>query len=102
MIKKLAKSVTFVQHIDYGSGELIWLIADANNYGVSRYITQGQDWKTAHSIGFYSHWSTEVNYPTYEQEILAIITCIKPWYSQLTGTHFTILSDYTPLQYWKT
>ena len=44
----------------------------------------------------------EINYPTHEQEMLAIIASTKHWYPQLTGAHFTILSDHAPLQYWKT
>src|SRR5205814_10368031 len=44
----------------------------------------------------------ETNYPTHEQEILAIISCMKHWYPQLRGTHFTVLSDHAPLQYRKT
>jgi hypothetical protein len=104
MIKKLAKSVRFLQRINYESEEPVWLIADASNRGVGGYVAQGQNWKTARPIGFYSrqYRPAEVNYPTHEQEMLAIIACMKHWYPQLTGTHFTVLSDHAPLQYWKT
>jgi len=104
MIKKLAKSVQFLQRIDYESGEPIWLIADASSRGVGGYVAQGTDWKTARPIGFYSrqYRPAEANYPTHEQEMLAIISCMKHWYPQLTGAHFTVLSDHAPLQYWKT
>ena len=104
MIKRLAKSVQFLQRIDYESGEPVWLIADASNRGVGGYVAQGPDWKTARPIGFYSrqYRPAEANYPTHEQEMLAIISCMKHWYPQLTGTHFTVLSDHAPLQYWKT
>jgi Reverse transcriptase (RNA-dependent DNA polymerase)/RNase H-like domain found in reverse transcriptase/Integrase zinc binding domain/Chromo (CHRromatin Organisation MOdifier) domain/Retrotransposon gag protein len=104
MIKKLAKSVQFLQRINYESGEPVWLISDASNRGVGGYVAQGPDWKTARPIGFYSrqYRPAEVNYPTHEQEMLAIISCMKHWYPQLTGTHFTVLSDHAPLQYWRT
>jgi len=104
MIKKLAKSVQFLQRIDYESGEPIWLIADASNRGVGGYVAQGPDWKTARPIGFYSrqYRPAEANYPTHEQEMLAVISCMKHWYPQLTGAHFTVLSDHAPLQHWKT
>ena len=104
MIKKLAKSVQFLQRIDYKSGEPVWLIADASNRGVGGYVAQYPDWKTAHPIGFYSrqYRPAEANYPTHKQEMLAIISYMKHWYLQLIGTHFTVLSDHTPLQYWKT
>jgi len=104
MIKKLAKSVRFLQRINYESSEPVWLVSDASKRGVGGYVAQGRDWKTARPIGFYSrqYRPAEVNYPTHEQEMLAIIACMKHWYPQLTGTHFTVLSDHAPLQYWKT
>ena len=79
MIKKLDKSVRFLQRINYESEEPVWLIADASNRGVGGYVAQGQNWKTAHPIGFYSrqYRSAEVNYPTHEQEMLAIIIYMK-------------------------
>jgi hypothetical protein len=104
MMKKPAKSVRFLQRINYESGEPVWLIADASTRGVGGHVAQGQNWRTARPIGFYSrqYRPAEVNYPTHEQEMLAIISCMKHWYPQLTGTHFTVLSDHAPLQYWKT
>src|SRR5437667_12681158 len=51
---KLAKSVKFLQRINYESSELTWLVFDASNCRVGGYVVQGRDWKTAGSIGFYS------------------------------------------------
>ena len=67
-------------------------------------IAQGKDWKTAKPIGFYSrqYRAAEFNYPTHEQEMLAIVECMKHWYPQLTGTRFEVLTDHAPLKYWKT
>ena len=103
MIKKLAKSVQFLQCINYESGEPVWLIADASNRGVGGYVAQGLDWKTARSIGFYScqYRLAEANYSTHEQKMLIIISCMKYWYSQLMETYFTVLSNHASLQYWK-
>jgi RNase H-like domain found in reverse transcriptase/Reverse transcriptase (RNA-dependent DNA polymerase) len=103
-IKRLARSVRFLQRLDYSSGEPVWLVADASNKGVGGYVAQGPDWKTARPIGFYSrqYQSAEFNYPTHEQEMLAIVECMKHWYPQLTGTRFEVLTDHAPLRYWKT
>ena len=94
----------FLQRLDYESGEPIWLVADASNRGVGGYVAQGKDWRTAWQIGFYSrqYRSSESHYPTHEQEMLAVVQCMKHWYPQLTGLQFTVLTDHAPLQHWKT
>ena len=53
-IKRLARSVRFLQRIDYKSGEPVWLVTDASSKGIGGYVAQGKDWKTARPIGFYS------------------------------------------------
>ena len=102
MIKRLAKSVRFLQRINYESDEPVWLIASSK--GVGGYVTQGKDWKTARPIGFYSrqYRLAENNYPTHEQEMLAVIECMKYWYPQLAGARFEVLMDHAPLRHWKT
>jgi hypothetical protein len=101
MIKKLVKSVIFLQCINYESSELVWLITDVSNHGVRGYIAQGHNWWTARPIDFYSYQyrPTKVNYPMHIQEMLTIVSCMKHWYPQLTGIHFIVLSDHAPLQY---
>jgi transposase InsO family protein len=103
-IKRLARSVRFLQRLDYESGDPVWLIADASSKGVGGYVAQGKDWKTARPIGFYSrqYRPAEANYPTHEQEMLAVIECMKHWYPQLAGTQFEVLTDHAPLRHWKT
>jgi len=103
-IKRLARSIRFLQRLDYESGDSVWLVADASNREVEEYVAQGKDWKTAKLIGFYSrqYRAAEFNYPTHEQEMLAIVECMKHWYPQLTGTRFEVLTDHAPLKYWKT
>ena len=104
MIKRLAKAVCFLQRLDYESGEPVWLVTDASNKGIGGYVAQGKDWKKARLIGFYSrqYRSAEINYLTHEQEMLAIVECMKHWYPQLMGTRFEVLTDHAPLQHWKT
>jgi RNase H-like domain found in reverse transcriptase/Reverse transcriptase (RNA-dependent DNA polymerase)/Integrase zinc binding domain/Chromo (CHRromatin Organisation MOdifier) domain/Retrotransposon gag protein/Integrase core domain len=103
-IKRLASVAQLLQRIDYDSDDPIFLVADASNSGVGGYVAQGKDWKTARPIGFYSrqYHAAEVNYPTHEQEMLAIISCMKHWLPQLTGTRFEVLTDHAPLKHWKT
>src|ERR1700694_5031923 len=102
-IKRLVRNIQLLQHLDYKSGEPVWLVADASKRGVGGYVAQGKDWKTARPIGFYSRqYRPAENYPTHEQEMLAIVSCMKHWLPQLTGTRFEVLSDHAPLQHWKT
>jgi hypothetical protein len=103
-IKRLCRSVQFLQRLDYESGEPIWLITDASSKGVGGYVAQGPDWQKAKPIGFFSrqYRSAEVNYPTHEQEMLAVVECMKHWHPQLSGTQFEVLTDHAPLQFWKT
>ena len=103
-IKRLARSVQFLQRLNYVSGDPVWLVTDASSKGIGGYVAQGKDWKTARPIGFYSrqYRSAEFNYPTHEQEMLAVVECMKHWYPQLTGTRFEVLTDHAPLRFWKT
>ena len=104
MIKRLVRSVRFLQRIDYESGEPVWLVADASNKGIGGYVAQGKDWKSAQAIGFYSrqYRPAEANYPTHDQEMLAVVECMKHWYPQLMGMRFEVLTDHAPLKHWKT
>ena len=79
IIKKLVKSIQFLQYINYESKESVWFITNASNREVSEYITQNSNWKTTHSIDFYSsqYHSIKINYSIHEQEILIIISYIK-------------------------
>ena len=104
LIKRLVRSIRFLQRINYDSGEPVWLVADASSKGIGGYVAQGKDWKTARPIGFYSrqYRTAEINYPTHEQEMLAVVACMKHWYPQLTGIRFEVLTDHAPLCHWKT
>ena len=44
----------------------------------------------------------ERNYPTHEQELLAIIHALGTWRHYLVGTKFTVFTDHRSLQYFKT
>lgn len=102
-IKRLAQAVRFLQKINYESGDAVWLLADASSKGVGGYVAQGNDWRTARPIGFYSrqYRPAETNYPTHDQEMLAVVECMKHWYPQLAGTQFEVLTDHAPLKHWK-
>jgi len=41
----------------------------------------------------------EMNYPTHERELLAIVCALKEWRHYLFGNHFTVFTDHRPLQH---
>ena len=103
-IKELARNTPICKPIDYDSMESIMLVADASNRAVGGYYGQGKDYKTMIPAGFHSRAlnPAEMNYPTHDKEMLAIIDCLKKWEPQLIGTRFEILTDHKPLIHWKT
>jgi RNase H-like domain found in reverse transcriptase len=94
--------------------EKFYLQADALAYGVGAILSQKgktslslakRSKPTTHPIAYYSatFTPTEQNYNIYEQELLAIMKSLTHWrpYLGWTKEPFTILTDHTNLQYWK-
>ncbi|GAA5973435.1 hypothetical protein JCM11641_006458 [Rhodosporidiobolus odoratus] len=103
-IKKIVTSLPVLRPVDQDSDEPIWLITDASKVGVGAVLLQGKDWKTAHPCGFYSrqYIAAEKNYPTHEQELLAVITALKAWRIDLLGVRFRVLTDHDTLRHFQT
>jgi len=77
----------------------IWLVTDASMTGAAGHVCQGDDWKTAKPVAFWSgkFSSAEQAYPTHEQELLAIVESLKRFRHHLLGTKFTIVTDHEKL-----
>ncbi|GAA5985616.1 hypothetical protein JCM11641_004993 [Rhodosporidiobolus odoratus] len=103
-IKKIVTSLPVLKPVDQDLEEPIWLMSDASKVGVGAVLLQGQDWKTAHPCGFYSrqYIAAEKNYPTHEQEFLAVIAALKVWRNDLLGVRFRILTDHDTLRRFQT
>jgi hypothetical protein len=99
-IKTIVTAAPCLRALDYASTETIWLMTDASNLGVGAVLLQGETWKTARPCGFYSrqYIPAELNYPTHEQELLAIVAALKAWRIELLGAHFKILTDHATLR----
>jgi hypothetical protein len=78
----------------------IWLVTDASMTGAAGHVCQGEDWKTAKPVAFWSgkFSSAEQAYRTHEQELLAIIESLKRFRHHLLGTKFTIVTDHERLE----
>ena len=99
-IKETMTSLPCLKPMDYAKGpDPIWLMTDASNVGIGAVLMQGPTWQMAHPLGYYSrqYIPAEKNYPTHEQEQLAIIAAVKHWRMDLQGVHFTVLTDHATL-----
>ena len=69
------------------------LHTDASGYAVSGVLSQKQDDGRVRPLAFISHKMTDAerNYSTFDQELLAIVTCLKIWKAYLTGTREKVL-----------
>ena len=83
-----------------------WLECDASGYALAGIISQRGDDNHLHPIAFYSRKfiAAEINYTTFDQELLAIVESVKHWRHYLEGAQHTvtILSDHNNLRYFMT
>jgi RNase H-like domain found in reverse transcriptase/Reverse transcriptase (RNA-dependent DNA polymerase)/Integrase zinc binding domain/Chromo (CHRromatin Organisation MOdifier) domain/Retroviral aspartyl protease len=72
---------------------------DASGYAVGAVLMQDQG-AGLKPIAYISKkmLPAEMNYPTHEQELLAIIVAVKTWRHYLMGNHFIIKTDHQSLQ----
>ncbi|GAA5994209.1 hypothetical protein JCM11641_002880 [Rhodosporidiobolus odoratus] len=104
-IRRVVTSLPVLRPVDHSEGaEPIWIMTDASNVGVGAVLLQGADWKTAHPCSYYSrqYIPAERNYPTHEQEILAIVAALKAWRIELLGEKLTVLTDHDTLRHFRT
>jgi len=104
VIKRIVTSLPVLKPIDQDSDVPIWLMTDASKVGISGVLLQGDDWRTVLPCGFYSrqYIAAEKNYPTHEQELLAVVAALKAWRIDLLGVRFRILTDHDTLKHFKT
>ncbi|SCV72805.1 BQ2448_4342 [Microbotryum intermedium] len=104
-IKAIVTSLPCLKPIDHTElADPLWVMTDASNVGIGAVLLQGQDWRKAHPVAYWSrqYISAEANYPTHEQELLAVVGALRQWRVNLMGVHFTVLTDHESLKYLKT
>jgi hypothetical protein len=76
---------------------------DASNYAVGAALSQDQG-HGLQPVAFMSHRMSpaQSNYPTHEQELLAVIRALSEWRHYLDGRRFTIITDHHSLTYLQT
>lgn len=103
-IKRIVSSLPVLRPVNQDSEETVWLMTDASKVGIGAVLLQGEDWKRAHPCGFWSrqYIAAEKNYPTHEQELLAVVAAMKAWRLDLLGIRFRVLTDHDTLKHLKT
>ena len=99
--QQLKQAVTSAPVLWLPNPDLPYLVAtDASKLHVGAVLSQSNNGET-HPIAYHSRKLTpaESNYPTHEQELLAVIDALKYWRHYLLGTHTTILTDHHSLQW---
>ena len=78
---------------------------DASGFAVSAVLSQKQDDGKVRPLAYLSKKmsTAEMNYHTFDQELLAIVTCIDKWKAYITGTRQKVLiyTDHYALQWIK-
>ncbi|KAF8670178.1 hypothetical protein AX14_005910 [Amanita brunnescens Koide BX004] len=81
----------------------IWVIADASATSAGALYSQGATWDTCVPAGYLSWKFTpaQVNYCTWERELLAILEALMTWEDKLLGLPFMIITDHQALTFFK-
>ncbi|SCZ91000.1 BZ3500_MvSof-1268-A1-R1_Chr1-3g02463 [Microbotryum saponariae] len=104
-IKSIVVSLDCLRPPDHSADAMpFWVMTDASLQGIGGVLLQVSHWKTAHPIAYWSrqYIPAERNYPTHEQELLAIVEALKEWRIDLLGGHFHILTDHSTLEHFQT
>ena len=97
--KREAEDYKVLRHIDYDNSDMIWLFTNASPTGTGAWIGQGPTRDAARPASFHSRKLTpaQSNYPTYQQETLAIVEAMKSFAHLLLHRHFTVVTNHESL-----
>ncbi|KAF8697707.1 hypothetical protein AX14_001296 [Amanita brunnescens Koide BX004] len=79
----------------------IWVITDASATGIGAWYGQGPTWDTCQLAEFISckFTSAQMNYCTWEQELLGVLEALLRWEDKLLGLQFTVVTDHQALTF---
>jgi len=77
---------------------------DASGFAVGAVLFQTDHQGESRPVAYTSRKmsSAERNYPTHEQELLAVVHALKTWRYYLDGSHFIVYTDHATLQHFPT
>ena len=88
-VKRAAEDHKVLRPIDYDNSDMIWLLTDASSTGTGAWIGQGPTRDAARPASFHSRKLTpaQSNYPTHQQETLAIVEAMESFAHQLSRSY---------------
>jgi len=77
---------------------------DASGFALGAVLFQTDEYGESRPVAYTSRKlnSAERNYPTHEQELLAVVHALKKWRYYLDGSHFVVYTDHATLQHFPT
>ena len=98
-VKRAADKHKVLRPIDYNKRDMIWLFTDASPTGTGAWIGQGPTRDAARPAAFHSRklTSSQSNYPTHQQETLAIVEAMESFAHLLLYKRFTVVTDHESL-----
>jgi len=77
---------------------------DASGFALGAVLFQTDEHGESRPVAFTSRKlnSAERNYPTHEQELLAVVHALRTWRYYLDGTHFIVYTDHATLRHFPT
>ena len=100
-IKEIVVSRECLTVIDHKKLDVnkIFLTTDASDRATGAVLSFGPTWETARPVAFDSKGlkDAELNYPTHEKELLAILRGIRKWKVDLLGSPFLVYTDHKTL-----
>jgi transposase InsO family protein len=77
---------------------------DASGFAIGAVLFQTDEHGVSRPVAFTSRKlnPAERNYPTHEQELLAVVHALKTWRFYLDGSHFIVYTDHATLQHFPT
>ena len=99
-IKTVITSLPCLTTIDYNSSDPIYVTTDASGFGIGAILSQGPTWETSNPVAYESRQMipAKQNYPTHEQELLAVVYALKKWRVHLLGVNFEVRTDHDTLK----
>jgi hypothetical protein len=100
-IKSLVANAPILKPIDGRTKVPIWVLSDASASRVGAWYGQGPTWDTCRPTGFLSRKFTpaQMNYCTWEQELIGVLEVLLHWEDKLMGLKFTIVTDHQALTF---
>ena len=101
LLKERFTTALILAHFD--STKEIIVKTDASDWVFTEIVSQYSDNNILRPVTFFSkkHSVQEVNYKSYDKELLAIIRAFKEWRSELEGSAFSlkVITDHQNLEY---